>query len=107
MNILNQKEITFKDLERFFFEMGCKIAKGFLQEFLEQTDKQLAENRNKKELRHGGKKITTLKTLMGEVTVKSENVKIKVHIFYNVKVHNYYISFFQLNQVSLTYQFYL
>ena len=70
MNILNQKEITFKDLERFFFEMGCKIAKGFLQEFLEQTDKQLAENRNKKELRHGGKKITTLKTLMGEVTVK-------------------------------------
>ena len=49
--------------------MGCKIAKGFLQEFLEQTDKQLAEDRNKKELRHGGKKITTLKTLMGEVTV--------------------------------------
>jgi len=41
MNILNQKEITFKDLERFFFEIGCKIAKGFLQEFLEQTDKQL------------------------------------------------------------------
>jgi len=50
--------------------MGCKIAKGFLQRFLEQTDKQLVEDRNKKELRHGDKKTTTLKTLMGEVAVK-------------------------------------
>lgn len=38
--------------------------------FLEQMDHQFAANRNKKELRHGGKKKTTLKTLMGEVAVK-------------------------------------
>ena len=70
MTILDSKELTFKDLERKFFEIGCEIARDLLQGFLEQTDKQLAEARNKKELRHGGKKTTTLKTLMGEVTVK-------------------------------------
>lgn len=70
MTILNLKEITFKALERKFFEIGCEIAKELMEEFLEDLDRQLAESRNKKELRHGGKKQTTLKTLMGEVAIK-------------------------------------
>ena len=69
MSILNNNEITFKDIERNFFEMGCEVAKMLLQGFLEEMDKELMGNRNKSELRHKGYKTTTMKTLMGEVSV--------------------------------------
>lgn len=69
MTSLTPNEITFKELEREFFELGCEIAKNLMQHVLEQTDKELEQSRNKAQLRHKGKKSTTIKTLMGEVEI--------------------------------------
>src|SRR5690554_3844033 len=72
------KDLTFKDLERNFFELGCEIARNLMQHFLEQADEDLARKRNKAQLRHKGKKTTTIKTLMGEV-VFSRNIYRKIN----------------------------
>jgi hypothetical protein len=64
------KEINFKMVERKFYEIGCEIAKTMMKEYLEGLDKELAKNRDKKELRHKGKRNRTLKTLMGEVDIE-------------------------------------
>lgn len=69
MNSLSLKGITFKEIERIFFEMGCETSRMMMQRFLEGMDKELAESRNKAELRHKGIRSTAIKTLMGEVTV--------------------------------------
>lgn len=64
------KELNFKMVERKFYEIGCEIAKTMMKEFLEGLDEDLANSRNKKELRHKGKRKRALKTLMGEVEVE-------------------------------------
>jgi len=69
MNSLTRETVTFKEIERNFFEIGCQVAKMLLQKFLEEMDTELAENRDKAVLRHKGKKATSIKTLMGEVHV--------------------------------------
>lgn len=69
MNSVTFEGLTFKEIERNFFEIGCEIAVMLMQSFLERVDKELAETRNKSELRHKGKRTTTFKTLMGEVTI--------------------------------------
>lgn len=69
MKSVTFKGLTFKEIERIFFEIGCEVAKMLMQEFLEEVDRELAENRNKAELRHKGSRTTTIKTLMGEVSV--------------------------------------
>ena len=70
MNILSSTGITFKQVEKIFFEMGCEVAVSLMQQFLEMADEDLAESRNKAELRNKGSRTTTIKTLMGEVPVK-------------------------------------
>jgi hypothetical protein len=70
MTSLTAKDLTFKELEREFFELSCEIGKEMMKRTLEQLDRELAESRNKAELRHNGKKTTTIKTLMGEVTFR-------------------------------------
>lgn len=70
MNSLTAKNITFKEIERSFFEIGCEIARMLMQKYLKIVDKELAEARNRAELRHKGGRTTTIKTLMGEVPVK-------------------------------------
>ena len=70
MNSLTLGKDTFKEIERNFFEIGCEVARMLLQQFLKKVDKELAEGRNKWELRHKGTRETTLKTLMGEVPIR-------------------------------------
>lgn len=70
MTSLTEKDLTFKGIERKFFEFSCEIGKEIMKRTLEHLDRELADNRNKAELRHGGKKKTTIKTLMGEVTFR-------------------------------------
>jgi hypothetical protein len=67
MNSLTCKKVTFKEIERSFFEIGCKMSKMLMGEFLEKLDEDLCKNRNKAELRHKGERKTSIKTLMGEV----------------------------------------
>jgi hypothetical protein len=70
MDILTSPGITFKQLERIFFEMGCEVSRTLMQQFMEKADKELAESRNKAELRHKGARTTAIKTLMDEVPIK-------------------------------------
>ena len=70
MNSLTQEKVTFKQIERIFFEIGCEVARTLMQQFLEKVDRELAEIRNKAELRHKGLKTTNIKTLMGEVILR-------------------------------------
>jgi hypothetical protein len=70
VNSLTQEKVTFKQIERIFFEIGCEVARTLMQQFLEKVDRELAEIRNKSELRHKGLKTTNIKTLMGEVILR-------------------------------------
>lgn len=70
MNSLSLDGLGFKEIERTFFEMGCEVARKLMEQFLEMTDKELAQTRNKTVLRHKGIKETTIKTLMGEISLK-------------------------------------
>jgi len=67
MNSLTGNTITFKEIERIFFEIGCEVAKTLMVEFLARLDEELCKNRNKAELRHKGTRKSTIKTLMGEM----------------------------------------
>lgn len=66
-NILQEKEVNFKDLERKIYEYGCKTASELLKECLQQLDGQLMNERDKSKYRHKGHRKTCIKTLMGEV----------------------------------------
>ena len=70
MNSLVPETLTFKEIERYFYEIGCELAKTLMTNFLQGLDKEICETRNKAELRHKGSRETTIKTLMGEVPVK-------------------------------------
>jgi hypothetical protein len=70
MNSLTSTGLTFKQLEKIFFEIGCEVARMLMQQFLEAADKELEKDRDRAELRHKGSRTTVIKTLMGEVVVK-------------------------------------
>ena len=65
--ILSDKEVKFNDLEKEFFEIGCKYAQNMMVNILETIDQALVKERDKKIYRHKGKRKTTIKTMMGEV----------------------------------------
>lgn len=66
--IVNENEITFNRLEKEIYAAACKMACKTLANILEEMDKKLAKERDKSRYRHKGKRQTTIKTLMGEVT---------------------------------------
>ena len=70
MNSLTCREKTFKEIEKEFFEIGCEVARELMEAFLSKADRELEESRDKKGLRHKGRRRTTIKTLMGEVLVR-------------------------------------
>lgn len=65
--MLSEKEIDFNDLEKEIFELGCEVARNMLATVLLSMDRSIAESRDKGKFRHKGYKVTSLKTLMGEV----------------------------------------
>lgn len=67
MNILTEKEINIKSLEKKFYDLGCKLAAEAFKEYLQTLDEELMESRDKELLRHKGHRKTCIKTLMGEV----------------------------------------
>lgn len=70
MNILPSAGITFKQLERIFFEIGCDVARTLMEQYLLKADEILEKTRDKASLRHKGSRTTSIKTLMGEVQMK-------------------------------------
>lgn len=67
MNILTEKEINIKSLEKYFYDYACRLAAEAFAEYLQAIDKELMKSRDKELLRHKGHRKTCIKTLMGEV----------------------------------------
>ncbi len=70
MNSLSANIPRFNELERIIFEIGCEVARNIMQQFLQKADKEIERKRNKSEYRHKGARTTTIKTLMGEVSME-------------------------------------
>ena len=65
--IVNEKLISFKELEIKIFDYICELGREMTQIMLERYDVELREGRNKKEYRCKGTRNTTIKTVYGEV----------------------------------------
>ena len=67
IDILNEKEITFKELEQAIFKKFCQMARELTAAVLRTIDEDLAKNRDKSKYRDKGYRKTTIKTIYGEV----------------------------------------
>lgn len=65
--MLNQKDISFKDLEQEIFRIICEIGRELTEEILERYDRYLHDNRDRTVYRDKGKRSSTIKTVYGEV----------------------------------------
>lgn len=66
---VNDKDVTFKALEKEIYKYTCETACKLLQEVLEKLDKRLMDERDTKVYREKGFKHTCIKTIMGPVEV--------------------------------------
>src|SRR3712207_2041013 len=64
---LNDKEITFNDLEKKIYKYVCDEACRLMQEVLMHLDRRLMDERNAKVYRNKGLKHTCIKTIMGNI----------------------------------------
>ena len=62
--------INFYELEKRIYKLVCEFGCEILKNVLENQDKEIMKNRDKKEYRHKGYKSNTIKTVMGEVEYK-------------------------------------
>ena len=81
-----ENNIKFSELEKTIFLLVCELGCNILKDILENQDKILMQNRDKKTYRHKGYRVNCIKTLMGEVEYKRamylvESGKTKKHIF--------------------------
>lgn len=75
-------ETKFYELERKVYNLVCALGCEIIKQILENQDKELMENRIKKEYRHKGYRSNTIKTIMGEVEYKRAiYLKDNKHIF--------------------------
>ena len=64
------ENIKFNELEKRVFKLVCELGCEIIKQILESKDKEIMNNRDKKEFRHKGYKRNTIKTVMGEVEYK-------------------------------------
>lgn len=77
-----ESKVQFYELEKRVYNLVCELGCTIIKEILENQDKQLMENRNKKEYRHKGYKKNTIKTVMGEIEYERAIYKTeKGHVF--------------------------
>ena len=77
-----EKVVQFYELERKVYNLVCQLGCTILKNILENQDKQLMENRDKKEYRHKGYRTNTIKTVMGEIEYNRAMYKTdKGHMF--------------------------
>ena len=63
----NSRTIEFSELEKTIFTLVCELGCNILKDILENQDKILMENRDKKIYRHKGYRVNCIKTLMGDI----------------------------------------
>lgn len=66
-SIVEEKLLSFKELEKKIYLYVCELGREITQIILERYDKELMEQRDKKQYRSKGLKSTSIKTLYGEV----------------------------------------
>ena len=67
-SIVEEKSITFKELEKKIFAYVCDVAVEMTQIILEDYDRELHNSRDTKKYRDKGCRTTTIKTVYGNVT---------------------------------------
>lgn len=65
--IVNEKLISFKELEKEIFSYVCELAREMTKTVLESYDKELAKSRDKELYRDKGTRKTSIKTVYGSV----------------------------------------
>lgn len=65
--IVNEKLVSFKELEKKIYSYVCELAREITQQMLESYDEELAKSRDKKVYRGKEKRKTSIKTIYGEV----------------------------------------
>ena len=65
--MIKENGLSFKDLEKKIYELGCQVCRMCAKEILERYDRQLMEQRDKAKYRNKGLRCTTIKTIFGEV----------------------------------------
>lgn len=65
--IVEQKLISFKELEKKVFKYVCELGQEITRIILESYDDELASDRDKKQYRDKGSRKTSIKTVYGEV----------------------------------------
>jgi len=74
---LNDKGITFNDLEKKIYKYVCDEACRFLKEVLSYLDQRLMDERDTKVYRNKGLRSTCIKTIMGDVEFKRRMYEFK------------------------------
>ena len=66
--MVSKNGLNFNELEKEIFRIGCEIALNIMRHILGVMDISIRQGRDKKRYRHKGKRQTTIKTIMGELT---------------------------------------
>ena len=66
-SIVEEKLVSFKELEQKIFDYICEMGRDITRIMLESYDDELEESRDTKQYRDKGKRKTTIKTVYGEV----------------------------------------
>lgn len=67
-SIVEESQITFKELEQKIFAYVCETAVEMTRIILEDYDKEIHADRDRSQYRDKGKRTTTIKTVYGDVT---------------------------------------
>ena len=66
-SIVEEKLISFKELEQKIFDYVCELGRDITRIMLESYDEELKTSRDTKQYRDKGRRKTTIKTVYGEV----------------------------------------
>ena len=73
-SIVEEKLVSFKELEKKVFKYVCELGCEILRIMLERYDEELAEERDKSVLRNKGRKETTIKTALRGGGIPTESL---------------------------------
>lgn len=66
-DIINNNKVSFKEIEQEIFRRCCEAARNATADILKAIDDSLAKSRDKSVYRDKGCRITSIKTVYGEV----------------------------------------
>lgn len=75
--IVEENLVTFKEMEQIIYTWICELGRAITRIILEEFDDELAKGRDKKTHRDKGKRVTSIKTVYGEVTYMRRVYKTK------------------------------